>query len=111
MKSNAEIKQHKGLDVARYSEIAGTKGLAGERDVGHTRQIVKPASQPAQRPSHNPPLMERVVRAVGRQERRGEGRVSGGGHVWGCLCGFHGETSVCKNQSSVCFHTPVNGAF
>lgn len=73
MKSNAEIKQHKGLDVARYSEIAGTKGLAGERDVGHTRQIVKPASQPAQRPSHNPPLMERVVRAVGRQERWGRG--------------------------------------
>lgn len=49
MKSNAEIKQHKGLDVARYSEITGTKGLARERDVGHThtQQIVKPASQPA----------------------------------------------------------------
>lgn len=38
MKSKAEIKQHKGLDVARYSEIAGAKGLTGEGDVGHTRR-------------------------------------------------------------------------
>lgn len=68
MKSNAEIKQHKGLDVVRYSEIAGTKALAGERDVGHTRQIVKPASQPAPRPSYNPPWMGRVVC---RQECKG----------------------------------------
>lgn len=79
MKSNAEIKQHKGLDVARYSEIAGTKGLAGERDVGHTRLIVKPASQPAQRPSHNPPRMARgcagrvPAGAWGGEEGRGGG--------------------------------------
>lgn len=36
MKSNAEIKQHKGLDVVRYSEIAGTKGLARERCGSHS---------------------------------------------------------------------------
>lgn len=71
MKSNAEIKQHKGLDVARYSEIAGTKGLARERDVGHTRLIVKPASQPAPRPSHNPSRLARVGQAVCRQRQKG----------------------------------------
>lgn len=57
MKSKAEIKQHKGLDVARYSEIAGTKGLTREGDVGRTQQRVKPASQPAPRRTPNLPWM------------------------------------------------------
>lgn len=76
MKSNAEIKQHKGLDVARYCAIAGTKGLAKERDVGHSRQTVKLASQPALRPSYNPPWIARMVEAMCEQEER-RGRVSG----------------------------------
>lgn len=37
------------------TEIAGTKGLAGVQDVGHTRQIVKPGpARPAPRPCSNP---------------------------------------------------------
>lgn len=75
MKSKAEIKQHKGLDVARYSAIAGTKGLAKERDVGHSRQRVKLASQPALRPSRNPPWIARMVQAMCRQEQS-RGRAS-----------------------------------
>lgn len=46
MTSDAEIKLCSGLDVTRYSEIAGSEGLAREKDVGHARQTVKPASQP-----------------------------------------------------------------
>lgn len=77
MKSNAEIKQHKGLDLARYSEITRTKGLARERDVGHTLQIVKPASQPARRSSHNPPWMARGVRGRIQTGVDGEGLFTG----------------------------------
>lgn len=105
MKSNAEIKQHAGLDVVRYSEIAGTKGLAGERDVGHTRLIVKPASQPALKPSWNP------LGWRGSCASRGgvEGRMGCGGHIWSWsrLCDFYKKASV-KNQWSISFQiTPT----
>lgn len=98
MKSNAEIKQHKGLDVVRYSEIAGTKGLAGERDVGHTRQIVKPASQPAPRPSYNPPWMVRVV--CRQEDCRGEVQRWLAAQCWSGLCDFNKKTSVEKEPAA-----------
>lgn len=98
MKSNAEIKQHKGLDVVRYSEIAGTKGLAGERDVGHTRQIVKPASQPAPRPSYNPPWMVRVV--CRQEDCRGEVQQWLAAQCWSGLCDFNKKTSVEKEPAA-----------
>lgn len=79
--------------------------------MGHTLQIVKPASQPAPRPSNNPLWMAKVVRAMCR--------VKGGdGEQWGHISGvsqgcvaFTGETSVCGNQSRVCFHTLLNYTF
>lgn len=105
MKSNAEIKQHKGLDVVRYSEIAGTKGLAGERDVGHTRLIVKPASGPALKPSWNPLGWQGSCASRGAVE----GRMGSGGHIWSWsrLCDFNKKASV-KNQWSISFQiTPT----
>lgn len=71
-----KIKQHKGLDMARYWKITETKGLAAERDVGQGQQIVKPASQPAPGPSHNPSRM--VNGSTGPKPR-------GGLATWGPL--------------------------
>lgn len=88
-----------------------TKGLAREGDVGHTRQIVKPASQLALRPFNNPPWMARVVQAAWW--------VKGGdGEQWsrifrvsqGCMA-FTGQTSACGHQLWVCFHTLLNCTF
>lgn len=80
MESNAEIKPHNGLDVARYSEITGNKRISQRDGCGSHPADSEPASQPAPRPSRNPTWRARVVR--GRVLGEGKGGRATAGSRW-----------------------------